>query len=160
MNVLLPLRVLRSVRPAAVFVVLFALFGLIGRAAAQTPPPPSGGTPLLGQDTLRTFAVVGQQAGVEVTRVPVTGQPFPDALRLRTRAGVTFPNEYAVQIQATPTGSVKKGDVLLARHVLRVGRGGRPARNRPVHGRRVRKPTSSAALVTRITAPLRSTSGL
>jgi hypothetical protein len=54
----------------------------------------------------------------------MTGQPFARALRLRTRTGQQFPNIYAVQVQATPTGSVKQGDVLLATFYVRGIEGG------------------------------------
>jgi hypothetical protein len=68
--------------------------------------------------------VVGQAQAVEVTTVPVIGQRLLRALRLRTRTGQQFPNIYAVQVQATPTGSVKQGDVLLATFYVRGIEGG------------------------------------
>lgn len=136
-----------AARPAVLStaIVVFALFGPMcgaqtskptssaARAAAaaasvnapETPLPP-GGASLLPNDALSAFAVAGQRDRVEMTRVPVSGRPFGDALRLRTKAGAPFPNIYAAQIQATPTGSVKKGDVLLATFYVRGIEGGQP----------------------------------
>ena len=138
----------RRVPPVAVVIAAALLFALFGPACgAQTPqvrssaaraaeaaasanvpetPLPPGGVSLLPDDALAAFTVAGQSARVEMTRVPVAGQPFRDALRLRTKAGAPFPNIYAAQIQATPTGGVKKGDVLLATFYVRGVEGGQP----------------------------------
>jgi GH35 family endo-1,4-beta-xylanase len=97
-------------------------------AAANAPesPLPPGGASLLPNDALSAFTIAGQGERVEMTRVPVAGQPFGDALRLRTRPGAPFPNIYAAQIQATPSAGVKKGDVLLATFYVRGVEGGQP----------------------------------
>ncbi len=118
----------------AAFLLCFWSAALAMVTHAQPPPQtapmpvkplPEGGVSLLPADALTAFKVVGATGSVEMTTVPVAGQPFTQALRLRTRRG-RLANVYAVQIQATPTAPVKKDDVLLATFYVRSVEGGQP----------------------------------
>lgn len=93
-------------------------------APAVPKPIPAGGVSLLPADALSALALVGQTQAVEKTRVPVSGQPFSEALRLQTRPDARFATPYAAQIQASATGPVKKGDVLFAAFFVRTVAGG------------------------------------
>jgi len=72
---------------------------------------------LLGGAGAHAFKVSGDARKVEMTTVPVTGQPFADALRLAVKQGSD--HEWAVQLEATNTAAVQEGDVLLATFYLR-----------------------------------------
>ncbi len=83
------------------------------RNASPPAPPLAGGTPVIADDALLTTAVGGlerTQATSEI--VPVTGQPFAKALRVRI--GTAAPETNATQMTVRTTAPVQKGDALLA----------------------------------------------
>ncbi len=90
------------------------------------PPGGGSGSPdavvgtgenLVGSKGLHAFVLEGDVDKVALTSVPVTGEPFAEALR----AEVKKPSgtEYSVQIQAPTVGPVNEGDVLLATFYVR-----------------------------------------
>lgn len=114
----------RSLRffKAALLLLLFAAPHAAALAGQVVVPP--GGTPLLpaGDAALGAFTVTGQAGGAQSERVAVIGQPFAQALRLRTK---TRPAEvYSLQLAGAPAAPVKKGDVLLATFFVRAVEGG------------------------------------
>ena len=72
---------------------------------------------LVGGRETQDFVLQGQVEKVEVSRIPVQGQPFAQATRLRVKEGSGL--EYAVQLQAPTTAPVELNDVLLATFYLR-----------------------------------------
>jgi len=79
---------------------------------------PPGGVSLLAGDTVSAFKLGGHPYIVSPPEVvPVSGQPFQQALRLRTLARTALP--YDVQLYAKSTAPVHVGDVLFARFRLR-----------------------------------------
>jgi hypothetical protein len=72
---------------------------------------------LLGGLGAHAFKVSGDARKVEVTTVPVAGQPFNEALRLAVKQGSD--HEWAVQLEAFTSAPVVEGDVLLATFYLR-----------------------------------------
>lgn len=84
---------------------------------SATIPLPSGGTPLLPADALGAFSIGGATDSAQVERVAVTGQPFTEALRVRTTKKT--PLVYGVQLSAPPSAPVKAGDIVLATFYLR-----------------------------------------
>ncbi|MGA7119010.1 MAG: glycoside hydrolase family 44 protein [Polyangiaceae bacterium] len=89
-------------------------------AGGQSAPAKFGSVPgasLLGEAGLKAFELHGESDKVDVSTVAVTGQPFSQALRARIKKGSG--HEWAVQLQASNTGPVDEGDVLLATFYLR-----------------------------------------
>jgi Glycoside hydrolase family 44 len=88
---------------------------------AMSGSPQGAGVDLGGTGGLRAFVVNGEKDGdkdkVAVNVVPVTGQPFPDALRAEIKQ--SSGHEWAVQVQAANVAPVQEGDVLLATFHLR-----------------------------------------
>jgi endo-1,4-beta-xylanase len=66
---------------------------------------------LNGQSTNR-FVLSGQKERVRLTKVPVSQMPFGEAYRVQVLS--TPPNTYDVQLAATSTVPVERGDILLA----------------------------------------------
>ncbi len=75
------------------------------------------GVDLVGPQGLRAFTLQGDKDKVTLDSVPVTGQPFGDAVRAEVKKGSG--HEWAVQIQAPTVGFVSEGDVLLATFYVR-----------------------------------------
>jgi hypothetical protein len=75
------------------------------------------GANLVGPTGLKAFAVHGEAEKVGVSVVPVTGQPFAQAIRAEVKKGSN--NEWSVQLQAPTLQPVDEGDVLLATFYLR-----------------------------------------
>jgi GH35 family endo-1,4-beta-xylanase len=93
------------------FLLLPSLF------AAERPLPP-GGVSLLTGDTIASFKLMANPAIVAPAEVvPVEGQPFRQALRLRTLAKTATP--WDAQLYAATAAPVHAGDVLFARFYLR-----------------------------------------
>ena len=77
----------------------------------QAPAIPAGGTSVFAPGA--GFRLQAREAGsAEMTVVEVTGQPFTQALRLRTKAKPTSP--WFIQAQLPSGVALKKGDVCLA----------------------------------------------
>src|SRR6266700_4053637 len=72
---------------------------------------------LLGGQGAGAFKVSGQVGKVEMTTVPVAGQPFPEALRVAVKQASD--HEWAVQLEAFTSAAVAEGDVMLATFYLR-----------------------------------------
>jgi len=92
-------------------------------AAAPTTTGKYGEVPgvnLLGQNGLRALTVSGQTNRVVVSHVPVTGQPFAEALRAEIQEGSQ--NVWDVQVSARTAAPVEAGDVLLATFSFRTER--------------------------------------
>jgi hypothetical protein len=85
-----------------------AASGSTGSTALATVPR----TPVLGTTGVREFKVNGEAAKVDVSVVPVSGQPFSEALRAQIKEASN--SEYTVQVQARISAPVEKGDLLLA----------------------------------------------
>src|SRR3954454_3080830 len=92
------------------------------------PPPASGGAkygevpgvPVVGGpgvDLLRQFTLQGSPAKVVVSYVPVTGQPFSEALRAEVKEPSRNPWDFQVLVMNSQP--VKRGDVLLATFYFR-----------------------------------------
>jgi endo-1,4-beta-xylanase len=82
---------------------------------------PAGGVALLPAESLGAFSASNRADAVKVERVPVEGQPFKEALRLTTLQKSA--NVWDVQLSATATQGVKKGDTLLATFYVRSVKG-------------------------------------
>lgn len=84
----------------------------------QAPTAPTGnygkvpGQAVLGPEGLDAFKVHGKAERVELTKVPVEGQPFTEAWRAKIKEPSA--NEWDVQIQAPTATRVEQGDILLA----------------------------------------------
>lgn len=103
-------------RIASVAVAAILCWASAATAPAETPLPE--GTSVLPADPLGAFVLLGQsaQAG-RMEKVPVEGQKFTQALRVRVTARPE--NPWFLQVHATTTAPVAKGDVLLARFSIR-----------------------------------------
>lgn len=109
-------------RPSTVVWATLALAlspaGCIQRKLSCPPVNASAGSPaatgvtLLGNAGLKAFAVTGEAEKVAVHVVPVTGQPFADAIRAEVKKASG--HEWSVQLQAPTLAAVDEGDVLLA----------------------------------------------
>ncbi len=77
----------------------------------------AGGVDLGGASGLMAYAVNGDKDKVAVDVVPVTGQPFAEAMRAEIKK--SSGHEWAVQVQAPNVAAVEEGDVLLATFFLR-----------------------------------------
>jgi GH35 family endo-1,4-beta-xylanase len=98
--------------------ILLAGFLLASRLLAGEGPLPSGGVSLLAGDTVSSFKLwANPDIVAPAEMVPLTGQPFQQALRLRTLAMTSTP--YEVQLHAVTTAPVHAGDVLFAQFYLR-----------------------------------------
>ncbi len=97
-------------------------------AAAPIPAAPSGGAkygevpgvPVVGGpgiDLLRQFTLQGSPAKVVVSYVPVTGQPFTEALRAEVKEASRNPWDFQVLVMNSQP--IKRGDVLLATFYFR-----------------------------------------
>jgi len=96
----------------------FTGFLVLSSLVAAEDPLPSGGVSLLAGDTVSSFKLMADPAIVAPAEVaPVSGQPFQQALRLRTLARTATP--YAVQLHAISAAPVHPGDVLFARFYIR-----------------------------------------
>lgn len=78
------------------------------------------GVSLLGPQGLRALTVSGHTERVAVSHVPVSGQPFTEALRAEIKDGST--NVWDVQVSARTVAPVEAGDVLLATFFFRTER--------------------------------------
>ena len=74
-------------------------------------------TSLVAGDWTKTFQASGEAKKVEVTPLPVTGQPFSDAVRIAIKEGSGSP--WSVQWQARTAVAVASGDAILATFYLR-----------------------------------------
>jgi hypothetical protein len=72
---------------------------------------------LLGGAGVGAFKVEGDASRVELTTVPVEGQPFKEAARANIKTGSD--HEWAVQMVASNTAPVEEGDALLASFYVR-----------------------------------------
>ncbi|HLV65901.1 MAG TPA: glycoside hydrolase family 44 protein [Polyangiaceae bacterium] len=125
------------------FAVPWLIFGMLGSACIQRPSQQAASgadasaeeqgsestdskaaaiaklprTPVLGPGGVRDFQVNGQAEKVEVQVIPVSGQPFGEALQAKIKQPSN--SEWSVQVQATTTAPVKKGDRLLATFYVR-----------------------------------------
>jgi GH35 family endo-1,4-beta-xylanase len=109
-----------SYRPGPVRFSLCALAVslLVSHLIAAESPLPPGGVSLLSGDTVSSFQLWADPAIVApIEVVPATGQPFRQALRLRTLANTDTP--YTVQLHAATAAPVHVGDVLYATFYLR-----------------------------------------
>ena len=98
--------------------VLFTGFLLVSRLVAGESPLPPGGVSLLAGDTISSFTLWADPAVVAPAEVvSVSGQPFRQALRLRTLAMTNTP--YDVQLHAVSAAPIHIGDVLFAKFYLR-----------------------------------------
>lgn len=78
-------------------------------------PPPSAGQDLFPGPVIDWLGIVGDKGGME--RVPVSGEPFKEALKLTTYEAVFEP--WNLRAEAVLPVAVKKGDVLLAEFQMR-----------------------------------------
>jgi len=100
------------------FTVFFSGFLLLSRLLAAESPLPPGGVSLLASDPVTTFGLwVNPSLVAPIEVVTVIGQPFKQALRLRTLAKTETP--YTVQLHAITVAPIHEGDVLFARFYLR-----------------------------------------
>jgi hypothetical protein len=68
---------------------------------------------LLGGAGIAAFKISGDNAkAAEATAIPVTGQPFTDAMRFTVKEANS--HEWAVQLQTPTTAAVAQGDAILA----------------------------------------------
>jgi len=90
-----------------------------GRAAAESAAKPlPEGVSMLPADSLAALALTGATAGsASVETVPVEGQAFAKALRVRVVRQPASP--WLLQLYAVTVAPVEKGDVLLATFWLR-----------------------------------------
>ncbi|MFO1528239.1 MAG: endo-1,4-beta-xylanase [Kiritimatiellia bacterium] len=98
--------------------ILLACLSVLHVAAEGNLNPPSGGVPLLGADPLARLRARGEgpQAGSAV-RVAATGAPSGEVWRLTTLRPPQSP--WNLQLVATTTAPVRKGDTLWLRFFLR-----------------------------------------
>jgi hypothetical protein len=101
-----------SAEPAAVVVKPSAAEEAANARIAAVPR-----VDLLGGAGTAAFKVSNDVKKVEATTVPVTGQPFKEALRLAVTQGSD--HEWAVQLEAPNGAPVEEGDALLATFYLR-----------------------------------------
>src|SRR5207245_3572133 len=86
--------------------------------AAPTATTPAMPVAVLPQNTIAAFRLVGAAArDAQVDVVPATGQPFAQALRVRTLARP--PETFHIQVTAKTAAPVDKDDVLLATFYVR-----------------------------------------
>jgi glycosyl hydrolase family 44 len=104
--------------------------------AATSPPAPADNQPnpvqeaanariaglprvdLLGGAGIAAFKIMGDNAkAAQATAVPVTGQPFTDAMRFTVKEASS--HEWAVQLQTPTTAPVAAGDAILATFYFR-----------------------------------------
>jgi endo-1,4-beta-xylanase len=86
--------------------------GLPGHAQQALPP----GAPVL-EGFLNVFRISGNLEQIEGEIIPVTGQPFEQALRLRAK--IKPSTRYSLQLSAPNAAPVQQGDVLLASFYVR-----------------------------------------
>ncbi len=72
---------------------------------------------LLGGAGIKAFHVAGETAKVDTAIVPVTGQPFTEAVRFTIKEASS--HEYAVQTTAPIAAAIDEGDAILATFYLR-----------------------------------------
>jgi hypothetical protein len=125
---------------------VFAIAAMAAGAACikrTAPPPSTGGTApgaapvktsaaqeaanariaglpridLLGGQGVGAFKVSGDARKVDMTTIPVTGQPFDQALRLAVKDASD--HEWAVQLEAMNAAALESGDAILATFYLR-----------------------------------------
>ena len=72
---------------------------------------------LLGGEGVAAFKVSGDARKVDMTTVPITGQPFNEALRLAVKDASD--HEWAVQLEAMNAAALESGDAILATFYLR-----------------------------------------
>ena len=75
------------------------------------------GLPVLPGDGISAFQLQGKTERVEVSTVAVEGQPFSRAIRARILEGSG--SEWSVQLQASTSQPIAKGDVMLATFYVR-----------------------------------------
>ena len=101
------MRCRRLARPACTL----ALLVTAATCAPRRALPP--GERVLGSDPLADFRLTGgEMADAEMETVSVEGRPFARALRVQTKRKPA--RTYDIQLRATTTVPVKKGDVCLA----------------------------------------------
>lgn len=82
---------------------------------------PSGGTSLLGPEPMARLGLLGQQNLARLTRVPVSGMSFTEAVRVET---LERPREtWMVQLGSFTTEKVEQGDVVLVQFWARAIQG-------------------------------------
>ena len=101
----------RSLLVIAAGLLLFAM------PASAVNPVPAGGVSLLAGDAVTTFAFWSDPAVASREVVPVEGQPFKQALRLRTLQKTKTP--YVVQLHAATANPIHAGDVLFVKFFMR-----------------------------------------
>lgn len=95
-----------------------AVMTFTAMAVAQDVHLPSGGKPLLTAQSMRAFALQGEQASLaHVQPIDVANQKFSSVLRVETDKGST--NTWNVQLVAPISGEIHAGDVLLGHFWLR-----------------------------------------
>src|SRR4051812_34340073 len=73
---------------------------------------------LLGGAGIGAFKIMGDNAkAAEAKAIPVTGQPFPEAMRFAVKEASS--HEWAVQLQAPTAAPVAQGDAILATFFIR-----------------------------------------
>src|SRR5438270_55530 len=73
---------------------------------------------LLGGAGIGAFKIMGDNAkAAEAKTIPVTGQPFAEAMRFTVKEASS--HEWAVQLQTPTTAPVAQGDAILATFYLR-----------------------------------------
>ncbi len=96
---------------------VLVLCGLITPVSLRAGEP-TGGTPVLPGDALLNTPVGGlERTNATAEVVPVTGQPFPKALRVTIRADA--PETNATQLTMPISAPVERGDALLASFSVR-----------------------------------------
>jgi len=107
----------------AVFALTAVSIALPLAAGAADKPLPAGGESLLPDDVVAKLRMTGNTAEATLGKMsvvpvkPHAGQPFSQAVRLRTLKRPR--QDYALQVGALGTGDVKRGDVCLLRFWLR-----------------------------------------
>lgn len=89
--------------------------------SGQLADLPSGGVPVFGPNPTPRLELLGQTERGTLSRVPVTGQPFKEALRLETKVRPT--NQWEFQVGAWTQQPVKRGDNVLIRVYFRTIKG-------------------------------------
>ena len=72
---------------------------------------------LLGGKGVAAFKVSGDARKVDMTTVPISGQPFNEALRLAVKDASD--HEWAVQLEAMNAAALESGDAILATFYVR-----------------------------------------
>ena len=134
-----------AARRVAACVAIAAMLAGSGCIKRTAPPPSTGGTAavpgsapvktsaaqeaanarlagvsrvdLLGGQAMGAFKVSGDARKVDMTTIPITGQPFNEALRLAVKDASD--HEWAVQLEAPNAGALESGDAILATFYLR-----------------------------------------